>query len=154
MKEEVAPNPPAVVGADQALEPEVANPPNKGLEGVLSFDVSFLPGVSVGVAVNEPKILVALSETVLTALAAASLTASRGVAASTCEGVAVAAGEVLSSDDEAAVFRSFVSSTTGASLLTPDMMCRISSRTCVFRLSIEWSTKSSRWEQMSKEQLM
>ena len=43
--------------------------------------------------------------------------------------MAVAAGEVLGSDD-AAVVRSLVSSTTGASLLTPDMMHTISQTTC------------------------
>ena len=122
VKEEVAPKPPVVAGAAQALDPELANPPNRGLEGVFSFGVSFLSGVSAGVAVKEPKILVALSATVLTALAAACWTASRGVAASTCEGVA---GDVVSSE-AAAVFRALVSSTTGASLLTPDMMRRIS----------------------------
>ena len=83
VKAEVAPKPPAVVGADQALGPEVANPPNRGLDGVLSFGVPCFSEVSVEGAVNEPKILVALSETALTALAAASFTASRGVAAST-----------------------------------------------------------------------
>ena len=43
--------------------------------------------------------------------------------------MAVAAGEVLGSDD-AAVVKSLVSSTTGASLLTPDMMHTISQTTC------------------------
>jgi hypothetical protein len=134
VKEEVAPNPPAVVGAAHALEPELANPPNKGLEGVLSFGVSLLSEESVGVAaVNEPKIFVALSETVLTALAAASFTASRGVAASTWDGEAVEA--VLSG-------LGVVSSTTGASLLTPDMMVRRRRRGRVSKLNAD---KSSRW---------
>jgi hypothetical protein len=122
VNEEADPNPPIVEGADHALAPLLApNPPKSGFEGVFSFDSE---GVSVVVPVNEPKILVDLSETALMALVAASLTASRGVAASTSLGVAVALGDVdfSSAEGVAVAAGAVVSSTTGASLFTPDMM--------------------------------
>lgn len=118
MKDE-EPNPPAIVGADHALALLVPaiNPPKRGFEGVpvVLLDSSFL--VSGRDEVNEPKILVALSDTVFAALEAASFTASRGVAASTSVGPA---DPVFASSGLIVVVDS--STATGASLLTPDIV--------------------------------
>lgn len=82
------------------------------------LDSSFL--VSGRDEVNEPKILVALSDTVFAALEAASFTASRGVAASTSVGPT---DPVFASSGLIGVGKGVGSSTvTGASLLTPDIV--------------------------------
>lgn len=122
VSEDPEPNPPRVVGAEaHALALPVENPPNNG------FLVS--PSPSFGVVgtglVNDPKILEVLSETVLAALTAVSFTASAVVAGSTCDGVAVAEG-VDGDSVESFAARSLVSSMTGASLLTPDIVMMIS----------------------------
>jgi len=88
------------------------------------LDSSFLVPVSERDEVKEPKILVALSDTVFAALEAASFTASRGVAASTSVGPA---DSVFASFDWVAVAGAGAGSSTvtGASLLTPDMVMMI-----------------------------
>ena len=123
VSEDPEPNPPRVVGAvAHALALPVENPPNKGF--LVSPSPSF--GVVVGTElVNDPKILEVLSERVLAALTAASFMASAVVAGSTCDGVAVAEGVDWDSVVSFAA-RSLVSSMTGASLLTPDIMMMIS----------------------------
>ena len=71
---------------------------------------------------NAPKILVTFPETVVAELVAASLTSSRGVAGSTLVGVVDAAVDSSTLSVEAAVGAVVVSSTTGVSLSTADMI--------------------------------
>ena len=126
VKEDAAPNPPAVVGALHALALLVPNlnPPKRGCCVVL---VSSLVGVGSGDP-NEPKILVDFSAAAFAVLEMAGLTVSMGVAASTLVGVAVVDVDTPASEGFCSgVFARGVeatSSATGASLVTPDIFWR------------------------------
>ena len=119
-KDDSDPNPPSVVGAAHALELLAPlNPPNLNVVvGVLSFDCSDLEGVE---EVREPKILPAVSVVAVVALLIACCIPSVVVDGATSVGPAVALGVAVSLVC-GAVVAVVVSSTTGPSLFTPDMM--------------------------------
>ena len=122
VKEDAAPNPPAVAGALHALALLVPNlnPPKRGCCVVL---VSSFFGVVSGVP-KEPKILVDFSAAPFAVPEMASLTVSMGVVASTLVGVAVVVVDTPASEGVCSgVFARGVAA-TGASLFTPDIFWR------------------------------